>query len=577
MPTHANKYMVLKMASDKDLDSGLEQLRSDAAAQNKQYVSSKIALYRALVETYFWWRKASQKADYLEKRFEAAKIKYRSQLNRPNFNPVIRLVFNMQQHLNNVTISNWGSALNAIDDEFLRNSHIYKNRDATAELVDWIDDNGGISGICGAKAAEIEEYGYDYKDTVKTTKKKKNITEQKQKQQLEVLELKKLAISQSLDTQTFDVGPVGTGDDDLVVVLAKATGNGNELRVVGTTAQQGLVDSAVMNIGEVDFANAPAQLRMLCEAIKLNTIPKALHSYGARPNFYNQSKLEVFEEGSKKPTKLRENARLVLQRNGTILVSKSYSQASLTTYYIPKEKFAVDEDIFLRGNDRYWLETELINESEIALYDATDLEPQTNKKLTATHQITLKNTLSKQKRNLYFYNFSRVDDTTLCQPAIVDEKIKYDWAIKGNVSYFRRLYEQHFEGWQHRVKHRVHTANNKAVAFDVSEDGITCEKKWDKIGACFMQAGPRYLTAFSDDAETCGTGRIVFAPTDIIAALQMISQHKVKDDLVMMSGNEDLLFINYNNELAEVQIYIPSCTIAGKRNSTYFTKFIANE
>ena len=569
--------MVLKMATDKDLDSGLEQLRTDAAGQNKLYVSSKIALYRALVETYFWWRKASQKADYLEKRFEAAKIKYRSQLNRPNFNPVIRLVFNMQQHLNNVTISNWGSALNAIDDEFLRNSHIYKNRDAVAELVDWIDDNGGISGICGAKAAQIEEYGYDYKDIEKTTKKKKITTEQKQKLQLEVLQLKKLAISQSLSSQTFDIGAVGTGDDDLVVVLAKATGNGNELRVVGTTAQQGLVDSAVMNIGEVDFANAPAQLRMLCEAIKLNTIPKALQSYGARPNFYNQSKLAVIEPGAKNPTKLRENARLVLQRNGTILVSKSYSQASLTTYYIPNVKFAVDEDIFLRGRDRYWLETELINESEIALYDATDLELQTNKKLTATHQITLKNTLSKQKRNLYFYDFSRVDDATLCQPAIVDEKINYDWAIKGNVSYFRRLYEQHFEGWQHRVKHRVHTANNKAVTFDVSEDGIICEKKWDKIGACFMQAGPRYLTAFSDDAETCGTGRIVFAPTDIIAALQMIAQHKVKDDLVMMSGNEDLLFINYNNELAEVQIYIPSCTITGKRNSTYFKKFIAND
>jgi len=92
-----------------------------------------------------------------------------------------------------------------------------------------------------------------------------------------------------------------------------------------------------------------------------------------------------------------------------------------------------------------------------------------------------------------------------------------------------------------------------------------------------MQAGPRYLTAFSDDAETCGTGRTVFAPTDIIAALQMISQHKVKDDLVMMSGNKDLLFINYNNDLAEVQIYIPSCTIVGKRNSTYFKKFIAND
>ena len=238
----------------------------------------------------------------------------------------------MQQHLQNVQISNWGSAINAIDDEYLRNEHIYRNRDASAELVDWIDDNGGLQGICGNKAVEIQKYGYDYKDAGnKPKKKKKSDTEQKQKQQLEVLELKKLAIAQNLNAPTIDLGEVGTGDDDLVVVLAKATGNGNELRVVGTTAQQGLVDGAVMNIGAVDFANTPATLRMLCEAIKLNTIPKALQNYGARHNFYNKTKLKIERADGKKDIVL-ENARLVLQRNGTILVSKSTSDASLTTY-----------------------------------------------------------------------------------------------------------------------------------------------------------------------------------------------------------------------------------------------------
>ena len=565
------------MASAKDLDTGLEQLQSDVAEQNRLYVSSKIALYKALVDTYLWWREASQKTGYLDERFKQENIKYRKQLNRPNFNPVVRLVFKMQQHLQNVQISNWGSAINAIDDEYLRNEHIYRNRDASAELVDWIDDNGGLQGICGNKAVEIQKYGYDYKDAGnKPKKKKKSDTEQKQKQQLEVLELKKLAIAQNLNAPTIDLGEVGTGDDDLVVVLAKATGNGNELRVVGTTAQQGLVDGAVMNIGEVDFANTPATLRMLCEAIKLNTIPKALQNYGARHNFYNKTKLKIERADGKKDIVL-ENARLVLQRNGTILVSKSTSDASLTTYYIPSKKFELSEDVWLRGSDRYWLETELINESEIALYDATDLEPQTSKQLKAKEQITLKSTLTKQKRNIYFYDFSRIDDATMYQPAVVKDDIQYDWAVKGNTSYFRRLYEQHFDGWQHRVKHRVHTPNNKAVAFDVSEDGIICEKKWDKADACFTQTGARYLTAFGDDAETCGTGRIVFAPTDIIVVLQTLSQHSVKDDLVMMSGNEDLLFINYRNDLAEVQIYIPSCSITGKRNSKYFTKFVAND
>lgn len=68
------------MASAKDLDTGLEQLQSDVAEQNRLYVSSKIALYKALVDTYLWWREASQKTGYLDERFKQENIKYRKQL-----------------------------------------------------------------------------------------------------------------------------------------------------------------------------------------------------------------------------------------------------------------------------------------------------------------------------------------------------------------------------------------------------------------------------------------------------------------------------------------------------------------
>ena len=409
------------MATTKDLDTGLANLQALSAEQNRTYQSARRQLHTTLVETYFWWRQASQKEGYLEKRFADAKIGFKAKLNRPNFNPVVRLVMLMQQHLHNVQISNYGTAINAIDDEYLRNEHIYKHRDAVEELVDWIDDNGGIRGITGRKKQEIEEYGYDYKGAGNKNKKTKKDDEKKAKQQLEVLGLKKVAIAQNEATHTFDIGDVGTDSDDLVVVLAKATGNGNELRLVGSTAQQALVDGAVMQIGEVDFANLPPHLRMLCEVVKLNTITKSLQNYGGRSNFYNKSKLVIEREGKKE--NVRENARVVLQRNGTILVSKSTSDASLTTYYIPSKKFLLNEDIWLRGSDRFWLETELINDSEIALYDATDLEEQTNKQLKAQKQITLKNTITKQKRNIYFYDFSRIDDATMYQPAIVKDEI----------------------------------------------------------------------------------------------------------------------------------------------------------
>ena len=427
-----------------ELDAGLDKLRTIVAEQNTLFQSSRRTLYIALAETYLWWRTASQKEGYLKQRFSDAKIRYITKLNRPNFNPIVRLVFSMQQHLQNVQISNFGSAINAIDDEYVRNEHIYKHRDAVEELVDWIEDTGGISGICGKKKEEIEEYGYDYKEAGNNTRKIRKATDKKHKNKLAVLELKKILLSKNDTEQTIDIGEVGTDSDNLVIILAKATGNGNELRVVGSTAQQGLIDNAVMDIGEIDFSNIPLHLRMICEVVKLNTITTALQKYGGRLNFYSQSKLTYERDGKKE--KVFENTRVVLRGNGTILASKSTSDASLTTYYIPNEKLQLDEDIWLRGSDRYWLEAELINESEIALYDAGDLTEQKNSKLQAKKQITLKNTLNKHQRNMYFYDFSKIDDNTMYQPAIVDESIGYDWEIKGNVSYFRRLYEQHFNG-----------------------------------------------------------------------------------------------------------------------------------
>jgi len=86
-----------------------------------------------------------------------------------------------------------------------------------------------------------------------------------------------------------------------------------------------------------------------------------------------------------------------------------------------------------------------------------------------------------------------------------------------------------------------------------------------------------YTNTILKVVEANGTGRIVFAPTDIIAVLDMISKHKVKNNSITMMGNKDLLYVNFSNDVAEIQVYIPSCSITGKRNAKYFTKFVAND
>ena len=66
-------------------------------------------------------------------------------------------------------------ALCEIDDEYLRNEHIYRNRDASAELVDWIDDNGGLAAFLDVKKKRLKNTATITK-TLETNLRKKRTT-----------------------------------------------------------------------------------------------------------------------------------------------------------------------------------------------------------------------------------------------------------------------------------------------------------------------------------------------------------------------------------------------------------------
>ena len=70
------------MTTVKDLDAGLARIQAIGIEQNKLYQSARRTLYKTLVETYFWWRQASQKTGYLEKRFDDANIKFKTKLTK---------------------------------------------------------------------------------------------------------------------------------------------------------------------------------------------------------------------------------------------------------------------------------------------------------------------------------------------------------------------------------------------------------------------------------------------------------------------------------------------------------------
>ena len=568
--------------ANKTLDSELENLQKQAIEGHKLFETSKKLLYRNLAQTYMFWRKANMQIGYLEACYKNKNIRFNNVGNKPNFNALIKLVFNIPTSKRNLA-GNWANALNAIDDEYITNLHLYKNENCIEDLVYWIQDNGGLGGITGRSKERIEEDGYDvnyvYKEPNKT-KKNRSVSEDKKNHQQKILELKKIASSKHKSKTKIDVGSIGTDEDDFVILLAKKTNiNNNELKIVGTTAKTEIVNSAIMEIGELEYANTPYILKLLCDSLRINIIPKTLQDYGARLKFHLPQTIKD-DNGNK--LAINENTRLICKANGTILVSKSTTKVSLVTLVTPNTKFKLKEDIWLRGSDRYYVETNLIHDAEIALYNA---EPQNsladvkNKKVKATKQLTLKNTETKQTRNLYFYDFSRVNENTLYQPTIKNEQIKWNWEVITDASFIQRFNSQHFDSWVHRVKKNIHIKANKSVCFVVTKDGIICEKK--RIDDEYTQVGNRYLTSFGDDGKLSKgeqTNKFTFAPTDILQTLDFISKTNIKGK-VTMKANEHLMLVTFKNEVAKFDVYIPSVdnNKNDRRNETYFKKFIANE
>ena len=143
----------------KQLDKQLASLKDAAQLQTATYRTSRDQLHQAIVDAYLWWREADKQTGYLDATYKAAGIKTRQRSsNSPNFYPLVRLIWNIDIAKQAGTVSNWARSMLALHDEFVNKPQLYA-RDARADLINFIKDEGGLGGVRGDKGmtqAEIE-------------------------------------------------------------------------------------------------------------------------------------------------------------------------------------------------------------------------------------------------------------------------------------------------------------------------------------------------------------------------------------------------------------------------------------
>lgn len=138
--------------SQGSLDKQLEKLikvvekqdRHERAAR-KLEESSRRLKWKAVAQAYIWWRNAEQQQGYLDALYASKGIANTVRGNGINFNPLVRLIWDIHGE-RWAHVSSLAKTIAALHEEFIENPHLYK-RNAEDELVTYIEDNGGLSGV----------------------------------------------------------------------------------------------------------------------------------------------------------------------------------------------------------------------------------------------------------------------------------------------------------------------------------------------------------------------------------------------------------------------------------------------
>jgi hypothetical protein len=562
------------------LDKELKEIQDGLAEGLRLFMSSKQLTYTKLVEAYFWWRRAEKRKGYLDALYAGRGIS-----NYKDFHKLVDLIFRLRETNQTQNIGNYSYAVEAIHKEYEANSFRYKHiEDKVSALVRWMFDNGGISGLRGRNQQQKDDFGGD-DDSVSTAKKTAKSTKRTDTRlvtEAQVIQQKKDRAKNTKTGKQVDFGEVATNDDELVVVLAKRSDYG-KLTIIGTTADEAVVDRALLEIGDIDYSSTAPVLRTLVEALKPNIIPKRLQQQKVRAKFYNKTKVKhsyTNKKGVWEEVVLTEKTRLVLRKNGTILVSKTTASASLTTVAKPNIRFGNKTDVFLRGSDRYWLETDLLNEAQIILYDAEPKKKlaKASDKVNADFQITLSNTRSKSKRNLYFYNTDAIDGGVGFQADIADaESIKYGWNITASATYIQRLYAKHLEKWLYGMNKGIKLTHNLHMLLHCTSKHLEIQSDWQNEK--YQQQGKEFQTVFEKDAKSkvhSKDTKITVSPLDIVQVFATICDAQLTSSVVI-EGNKHLLHIQYSTDAADFDVYVPACNHKGVRDDTHFTTAYGND
>jgi hypothetical protein len=555
------------MSTKQALVKELEKIFEHTSQQTIFHKRSNDFLYKGLAWVYLWWIKASKVSGLLDEQYKLHNIGGQNVVGEEKFTRLLRLTWKLDW--NDETRSHlqqWSNALRELHKEYEKNKDAYRTN-PQERLAQFIETSGGLRKLIGA-----DKY---YEDGNNEPPKKSKSKSGRSEEDTALLESKHLemgvqhfAKAKSI-TSIQSTKPIAVNRLGYALALIRAKPNGS-FDVLATVSEEAQIRKAIISSYKRDNTAAPIVLQLLAEVIATQSIPQALERHR---DTLQDSKRVTNANGE--VLAVKQYKRLLFRKQQRdIVLSENRTACSVVTVVKPKASIlASSKDVFLRVQDRRYLENAVIQQQDLSIYTTNDknkVPVLRDTDVKASHRLIVENKLLRSHRAIYFYPLDTVGDDSRAQADINAEYAQAaQWSASVDKQWIENLYVGFVASWlaeygEHitRPKHKtilVELARTQLVFkhYGVGKNLTTSSKPFEiaKIGNASKPIKPLFLT--KDLMPVLAS----LASTDIVGS-------------VTIAANEDVLMLTYKTALAAYSVSVPTCTTSAKRNCAAFAAYV---
>jgi hypothetical protein len=229
----------------------------------------------------------------------------------------------------------------------------------------------------------------------------------------------------------------------------------------------------------------------------------------------------------------------------------------------------------LRGEDRSWIERELLNQQKLTLYEA---EPQhgleqTKGTVKASHMLRLDDAKAAHVRQLYFYEKTTVPVETNEQPHLKDPAaLAWDWELEATTQWLAEFDAQCTTPYISKIRGFFNQPKYASLQLQIGKDALELRYWYEDAAYAY-----NYSLPFNSNAKRTGkkTATELFTANakDLALVFSVLPTLPITSTNVQLAGNANVMRIRYSTELADYETYIPAADTAGARDATAFEMY----